>query len=49
VEREGDAVRLTVTPQIEIRRAARAQIRAEAERTARFCEPDARRYAVTGV
>ena len=28
-------------PHVEIRRAARAGIRAEAKRTARFCEPDA--------
>jgi hypothetical protein len=49
VERDGDAVRLTVTPHIEIRRAARAEIRAEAERTARFCEPDAHRFEVTGI
>jgi Winged helix DNA-binding domain len=49
VEREGDAVRLTVTPHIEIRRAARAEIRIEAERTARFCEPDAGRVEVVGV
>ena len=49
VEREGDAVRLTVTPHVEIRRAARAAIRAEAKRTARFCEPDARRVEVAGV
>ena len=49
IEREGDAVRLTVTPHVEIRRAVRAEIRAEAERTARFCEPDARSYGVAGV
>jgi hypothetical protein len=49
VEREGDAVQLIVTPHVEIRRAARAEIRAEAERTARFCEPDARRFAVAGI
>ena len=49
VEREADAVRLTVTPQVEIRRAARAGIRAEAERTARFCEPEARSFEVRGV
>jgi hypothetical protein len=49
VEREGDAVRLTVTPHVEIRRAARAGIRAEAKRTARFCEPDARVVEVAGV
>jgi hypothetical protein len=49
LEREGDAVQLTVTPHVEIRRAARAEIRAEAKCTARFCEPDARRITVTGV
>ena len=49
VEREGDAVRLTVTPHVEIRRAARAAIRAEAKRIARFCEPDARTVEVAGV
>jgi Winged helix DNA-binding domain len=49
VEREGDTVRLTVTPHVELRRAARAQVRAEAKRTARFCEPDARRVEVTGL
>jgi Winged helix DNA-binding domain len=49
VEREGDAVRLTVTPHVEIGRAARAGIRAEAERTARFSEPDARSVEVAGV
>jgi hypothetical protein len=49
VEREGDAARLSVTPHVEISRAARAEIRAEAERTARFCEPDARVVEVAGV
>ncbi len=49
VEREAGAVRLTVTPHIEIGRAARAEIRAEAERTARFCEPDGRSFAVAGI
>ena len=49
IERAGDAVQLTVTPHVEIRRAARAEIRAEAKRAARFCEPDARRFTVTGV
>ncbi len=49
LERDGDAVQLTVTPHVEIRRAARAEIRAEAKRTARFCEPDARRFAVAGI
>jgi hypothetical protein len=49
VEREGDAARISVTPHVEISRAARAEIRAEAERTARFCEPDARVVEVAGV
>jgi hypothetical protein len=49
LERAGDAVQLTVTPHVEILRSARTEIRAEAKRTARFCEPDARRIAVTGV
>ena len=46
---DGDAVRLTVTPHVEIRRAARAAIRAEAKRIARFCVPDARTVEVAGV
>jgi hypothetical protein len=49
VEREADAVRLVVTPHVDIARAARAEIRTEAERTARFCEPDARSVEVAGV
>ena len=49
VAREDDTVRLTFTPHTEIRRAARAELRAEAERTARFCAPDARRVVVAGV
>jgi hypothetical protein len=48
VEREGDVVRVTITPHVDIRRSARAEIRSEAQHTARFCEPDARRYEVTG-
>lgn len=49
LRREGDAVELTVTPHVELGRSARGEIRAEAERTARFCEPDARTYGVAGV
>ncbi len=46
----GHAVRVVVTPHVELRRAARAEIRAEAERTARFCEPDARELSsVVGI
>ena len=49
LEREGDAARVTVTPHVEIGRAARAEVRAEAQRTARVCEPDAGRVEVAGV
>jgi hypothetical protein len=49
LRREGDAVQLTVTPLVELRRSARAEIRAEAARTARFCEPGARSVDVAGV
>ena len=49
VEREGDVARLSVVPHVELTRAARAAIRAEAERTAHFCEPDARVVDVVGV
>lgn len=43
------AVKLTVTPHVELSRAARAEIRAEAQRTARICEPDAASLHVAGV
>ncbi len=49
LERQGDAARVAVTPHVELRRAARAEIRAEAERTARFCAPEARGVDVVGV
>jgi hypothetical protein len=49
VEHAAGTVRLTVTPHTAIRRAARAELRAEAQRTARFCEPDARRVEVAGL
>jgi Winged helix DNA-binding domain len=49
LERGGDAVRLAITPHADIRRAACAEIREEAERTARFCAPDALRVAVAGL
>jgi len=35
-----------VTPHVALRRGARAEIRAEAKRTARICEPDPRRVEV---
>jgi hypothetical protein len=44
-----EAIRRLTPLHIEIRRAARAEIRAEAERTARFCEPDARTHEVAGL
>ena len=47
--REGGVARLTVTPHVEISRAARSEVRAEAERTARVCEPDAKTYEVAGL
>jgi hypothetical protein len=49
LEREGVTARLTVTRHVEISRAARTEVRAEAERTARFCEPDAESFEVTGL
>ena len=47
--READAVELTVTPHADIPRSARAELRAEAERTARICAPDARIVSVAGI
>ena len=49
LERAGAAVEVEITPHVEIRRSARAEIRAEAERTARFAEPDAASVEVLGV
>jgi hypothetical protein len=49
LRREGDEVRVEIEPHVEIPRAAIAAIRDEAERTARICEPGARRYEVAGV
>ena len=46
IERDGGAARLTVTPHVDLSRAAVAEIRAEGERTARFCEPDATSVAI---
>lgn len=40
---------LSITPHVELSRAARKAIREEALRTARFCEPDARSHEVTGL
>ena len=49
LQRSAHAVTVQITPHVAIRRAARAEIRAEAERTARFCEPQAARVEVTGI
>ena len=49
VERANGVARLTVTPHVELSRAARAAIRVEGERTVRFCEPDAATVEVAGV
>jgi hypothetical protein len=49
LERGRRTLRVVVEPHVEIRRAALAGIRAEAKRTARFCEPDARAIEVAGV
>ena len=49
LDRGRRAVKLTVTPHVEISRAARAAIREEALRTARFCAPDAGGHEVAGV
>jgi hypothetical protein len=46
LRREGDVVRVEIEPHVDIPRSAVAAIREEAERTARICEPDARRFEV---
>jgi Winged helix DNA-binding domain len=46
LERGPRSARVIVTPHVEIARAARAEIEAEATRTARFAEPDAGAYEV---
>lgn len=47
LKRSAKAVEVQITPHRAIRRSARAEIRAEAERIARFCSPDAGRVEVT--
>jgi hypothetical protein len=49
LERGRGAVQVIITPHMEIRRSAHAEIQAEAERTARFCEPETRSVTVAGV
>lgn len=48
LSRQRERVQVTIAPHVEVRRAARAQIRAEAKRTVRFCAPDARGVEVVG-
>jgi Winged helix DNA-binding domain len=49
LDRGRTAVKVVIEPHREIRRSAHAQIRAEAKRTARFCEPETRTVDVDGV
>ena len=49
VDRDDVHARLTVTPHVDLSRRARTEIRAEAEPTARLCEPDAGRFEIVGV
>jgi len=49
LRREGDDVRIEIEPHVDVPRSARAGIREEAQRTARFCEPEARRFEVGGI
>jgi hypothetical protein len=46
IEPDGEDARLTITPHVDLRRATHAEMRAEAERTARFCAPEARRWEI---
>jgi winged helix DNA-binding protein len=46
VEREGDLAMLSVAPLADFSRSARAELREEAERTVRLCEPTAERVIV---
>jgi hypothetical protein len=49
LRRARDSVQVEVRPHVDIRRSAHGSIRAEAKRTARFAEPDARRVEVVGL
>jgi hypothetical protein len=46
IEPDGEDARLTITPHVDLRRATHAEMRAEAERTARFRAPAARRWEI---
>jgi hypothetical protein len=49
LDRGRRAVKVVLTPHREIRRSVHDELRAEAQRTARFCEPDAERIEVAGL
>jgi hypothetical protein len=49
LRRARESVQIEVLPHVDIRRSAHASIRAEAKRTARFAEPEARRVEVVGL
>ena len=49
LQRATKVVRVEVTPHVEIRRSKRAEIRREAERTARICVPEGSTYEVAWV
>jgi hypothetical protein len=49
LRRGREVAEVAVTPHVDLRRADLPRIRAEARRTARFCEPDIRRVGVAGV
>jgi hypothetical protein len=42
-------VKVEITPHVDIRRSALAEIRDEARRTARFCEPEVEKIEVGGL
>ena len=48
LQRGRSSVKLTLTPHVEIKRSARAEIRAEASRTANLLEPGADRFEIAG-
>jgi hypothetical protein len=49
LNRGSASITVEVTPHVDLSRAARREIASEAERTARFCEPDTTRIEITGV
>ena len=49
LQRQGKTVKVTIEPHAAIRRSAHAQIRAEAKRAARFCDPEAQSIDVIGI